>query len=117
MKKKTLVSFAGLLSALYDLRKDGRWPEGIAPEVQNQVDTIEKCLYGLLDRMAFCQVDRKGRPMFLGRRAAGAYRAAIEAVRGNEGEDGNSRERWFNILTDDPGGTLDGVLHAEKGLK
>lgn len=118
MHKKSYMAFARLLGALEGLRTgDGKFRRGIAPEVKNQVDTIEKCLYGLLDRIAYCQFDRHGKPMFLGAKAARAYREAVEAVRENEGEAGNDPAQWFNILSEMPGGTLDGVLHAEKGLE
>ena len=59
MQKKSYMAFARLLGALEGLRTgDGKFRRGIAPEVKNQVDTIEKCLYGLLDRIAYCQFDR-----------------------------------------------------------
>ena len=77
MRKNSYMAFARLLGALEGLRTgDGKFRKGIAPEVKNQVDTIEKCLYGLLDRIAYCQFDRHGKPMFLGAKAAKAVKPA-----------------------------------------
>ena len=111
---KTLSKFNALLSAIYRAENSGKnRGKELSPEVTTQVTAIEHCLYGLLDRLAYAHLDRRGRPIHLDARTARAFQEAILAVHENEGEYGNSDEHWYNILTRYPEGTLDGVLKVE----
>ena len=110
----TLSKFNALLSAIYRAEKSGKnRGKELSPEVTTQVTAIEHCLYGLLDRLAYAHLDRRGRPIHLDARTARAFQETIRAVHDNEGEYGNSDEHWYNILTRYPEGTLDGVLKVE----
>ena len=111
---KTLQKFAVLISAINKHETVGKsYKKALSPEVTSQVDAIEKCLYGLLDRIAYAHMDRYGKPIHLDSKTAKAYLDTVKAVRENEGEFGNSDEHWFNILSQCPEGTLDGVLKVE----
>lgn len=117
MQSKTLRRFATLLACLYTIRDDNNAPNELAPEVKNQVNTIEDMLYGLLDRLVFSNTDENGKPIFIDSKTAKAMTNAIAAVRENEGERGNAPERWYNCLTKYPSGTLDGVLKIERAVR
>lgn len=113
---KTLNKFATLLSAIYrngNKKKGKSYNKDLSPEVASQVTAIEHCLYGLLDRLAYAHLDRTGKPIHLDARTAKAFQDVIKSIHENEGEYGNSDEHWFNILTQYPEGTLDGVLKVE----
>lgn len=117
MQSKTLRRFATLLACLYTTRDDSNAPNELAPEVKNQVNTIEDMLYGLLDRLVFSNTDENGKPIFIDSKTAKALSNAIAAVHENEGERGNAPERWYNCLTKYPSGTLDGVLKIERAVR
>lgn len=104
-----------LIAALDESRDEsGEFRRGIAPEVKNHLEVLEDCLYGLMDRVAYCQLDRHGQPMFITDGAFTAYREAIDAIHRNEGETGKSDSHWFNVLDKNPAGTLDGVIHYQR---
>ena len=115
MQKDTMYRMCDLIAALNESKDEsGEFIKGIAPEVKTHLAALEDCFYGLLDRVAYCQFDRKGKPMFISDDAADAYRAAIDTVRENEGEPGNSDRHWFNVLDRNPAGTMDGVIHCRR---
>lgn len=118
LKHDTLKKFAKLLASLYEQREsDGNYKKDVSPEVVNQLETIEHCLYGLLDRIAYSHLDRRGKPIHIDRKSARAFLETVDAVHANEGEEGNSDEHWFNILMTMPEGTLDGVLKVEHDVE
>lgn len=115
MTPKSLHAIAKLITNLQEQRNaPTAGGPGLAPEVTSQLDAIENLLYGLLDRYAFCHLSQKGKMIYSNRRSHNAFMRAVETVRANEGERGNSDDFWFNILTHYPEGTLDGVLKTEK---
>jgi len=115
MQKETMYRLCDLISALNESRDEsGQLPRGIAPEVKTHLGVLEDCLYGLMDRVAYCQLDRHGQPMFITDGAFTAYREAIDAIHRNEGEPGKSDSHWFNVLDKNPAGTLDGVIHYRR---
>ena len=114
----TVRKIGKLMSAIYRHESNGKtFKQEISPEVTAQLSAIEHCMYGLLDRIAYSHLDRKGKPIHMNAATARAYREAVDAVRKNEGEAGKSDEHWFNILEAQPIGTLDGVLNIEHAVK
>lgn len=117
LTRKTLDRFAALLSEVYRQEGCKDFRKCLAPEVVDQAAVIEKCLYGLLDRLAYCHIGKDGRPLHIDGRTSRAYMATVRSIRENEGDDGNSMSHWFNLLDRFPDGTLDGVLKVEKGVE
>lgn len=115
LNPKTIRKFSILLSAIstHEASK-GSYRISLSPEVTAQMDAIENCLYGLLDRLAYSHLDRDGKPIHIDAKTARAFQDTVNSVHENEGKHGKSDEHWFNILTRNPEGTMDGVLKVER---
>jgi len=116
LSRKTLDKFSSLLAEIYRQEDCKDFTRCLAPEVVDQARVLEKCLYGLLDRVAYCHTGKDGKPLHIDGRTYRSYRAVVRSIRENEGEDGNSETRWFNLLDRHPEGTLDGILRVEKAM-
>lgn len=117
LTSNTLRKFATLLSAIFEQERKSdtkqTFKTALSPEVTSQAGAIEECLYGLLDRLTYSHLDRHGKPIHLSAKTARAFMETVKSVQENEGNSGNAPDRWYNILTRFPEGTLDGVLKVE----